>query len=259
MLVNGLGGRISAYSRLIETFCDTFQFLSWDYRGLFDSSPPRAKNKLRVMDHAKDCEAVLKAFDVKQAVFIGWSMGVEITLEAYRNLSPYFKAMVLLNGTEGEIIRSMSPGKIFASLLLKAVKALHRRHELVTRSLHRLIDLNMLPFLLPYIGLIQRNQDVFLSLMKDYLELDTSYFFEILLYADRHTAKDILPRIAVPCLVIGGEKDWLSPVKNVRRMARQIPGAELRIIPRASHYALLEYPEEVISTMDSFFRKHNLY
>jgi pimeloyl-ACP methyl ester carboxylesterase len=41
MLANGLGGRLYAWEPLIRALPPGYKVITWDYRGLFDSTPPR--------------------------------------------------------------------------------------------------------------------------------------------------------------------------------------------------------------------------
>ena len=53
-----------------------------------------------------------------------------------------------------------------------------------------------------------------------------------------------LPRIAVPTLLIAGERDQAAPLKTMQRMAETIPGSRLVVIPGAGHMLHLERPAE---------------
>ncbi|MFH2006818.1 MAG: alpha/beta hydrolase, partial [bacterium] len=63
-----------------------------------------------------------------------------------------------------------------------------------------------------------------------------------------------LPRITTPTLVIVGQRDQPTPVSRAARIASQIPGAELRIIPDAGHVCTVEEPAAVNSALETFFR-----
>ena len=47
--------------------------------------------------------------------------------------------------------------------------------------------------------------------------------------------RDVLPRIAVPTLLVSGELDERSPVSVSAELQRQIRGAELIVVPGAGH------------------------
>ena len=55
--------------------------------------------------------------------------------------------------------------------------------------------------------------------------------------------RDLLPRIAVPTLLIWGELDARSPLTVARQFEQAIPDTELVVIPGAGHVSNLEQPE----------------
>jgi pimeloyl-ACP methyl ester carboxylesterase len=55
--------------------------------------------------------------------------------------------------------------------------------------------------------------------------------------------RDLLPRIAVPTLLIWGESDTRSPLRVARQFKEAIPRAELVVLPAAGHMSNLEQPE----------------
>jgi pimeloyl-ACP methyl ester carboxylesterase len=59
-----------------------------------------------------------------------------------------------------------------------------------------------------------------------------------------------VPRIAVPTLIIGGERDAVVPASDFRRLAEMIPGAELTVLPDVGHVPQEEAPEEFLSAME---------
>jgi pimeloyl-ACP methyl ester carboxylesterase len=64
--------------------------------------------------------------------------------------------------------------------------------------------------------------------------------------------RDVLPRIAVPTLLVWGERDARSPLRVAREFARAIPHAELVIIPGAGHMSNLERPGEFNAAVRAF-------
>ena len=50
---------------------------------------------------------------------------------------------------------------------------------------------------------------------------------------------------AVPVIVIGGGRDQITPFEHSKRIAEEIPGAELLEFPEAGHMVLLELHDEV--------------
>jgi pimeloyl-ACP methyl ester carboxylesterase len=61
-----------------------------------------------------------------------------------------------------------------------------------------------------------------------------------------------LSAIAVPTLVLVGERDGLTPPKYARYLADHVPGASLEILPGAGHMLPVERPEEVARAVRRF-------
>ena len=62
-----------------------------------------------------------------------------------------------------------------------------------------------------------------------------------------------LSRITAPTLVIAGESDPLIPPENSRLLASRIPGAQLVLLPDASHFFWIEKPQETADALIRFF------
>ena len=67
---------------------------------------------------------------------------------------------------------------------------------------------------------------------------------------------DLLPRIAVPTLLIWGELDARSPLTVARQFQAAIPEAELVVIPHAGHVSNLERPKPFNDAVREFCRVH---
>ena len=67
--------------------------------------------------------------------------------------------------------------------------------------------------------------------------------------------RDVLPRVAVPTLLVWGELDARSPLSVAREFARAIPHAELVVIPGAGHMSNLERPDEFNAAVRTFCRR----
>jgi pimeloyl-ACP methyl ester carboxylesterase len=51
--------------------------------------------------------------------------------------------------------------------------------------------------------------------------------------------------VAIPTLVLVGDEDQLTPVKWAAYLADKITNAQLKVIPQAGHFVMLERPDEV--------------
>jgi pimeloyl-ACP methyl ester carboxylesterase len=68
--------------------------------------------------------------------------------------------------------------------------------------------------------------------------------------------RSLLPRIAVPTLLIWGELDVRSPLSVARQFERAIPDTKLIVLPGAGHVSNLEQPEGFNDAVREFCRAH---
>jgi pimeloyl-ACP methyl ester carboxylesterase len=68
--------------------------------------------------------------------------------------------------------------------------------------------------------------------------------------------RDLLPRIAVPTLLIWGDRDARSPLSIARQFEQAIPASKLVVIPGAGHVSNLERPEPFNDAVREFCRAH---
>jgi pimeloyl-ACP methyl ester carboxylesterase len=72
------------------------------------------------------------------------------------------------------------------------------------------------------------------------------------------SSDDRLSQISAPTLVIHGATDELVPPENGKLIAERIAGAELFILPSASHIYFTDQPEASMNATLAFLRHHPL-
>jgi 3-oxoadipate enol-lactonase len=70
--------------------------------------------------------------------------------------------------------------------------------------------------------------------------------------AERPDSTDTLKTINVPTLFVTGDEDGFSGASEAELMRQQVPGSQLRVIPKAGHYAAWEQPEEATKLLRQF-------
>ncbi len=74
----------------------------------------------------------------------------------------------------------------------------------------------------------------------------------------RPDSRPDLPTIAVPTLVIVGDRDEITPPEHAQEMADLIPGAVLRTMPVCGHLSTLERPAAATHAIVSFLAENGL-
>ena len=260
LLANGLGGRLFAWDPLLERFWRDYQIITWDYRGLFESGSPASHRKLSVPHHAEDALLILDAEGIDRAVMVGWSMGVQVSLELAASEPHRIAGLVLLNGTYGHTLTTgfqplfRVPG--MARLLHEGLS--HARkypgHSTSIRALARSAQFLMNNFVFKFTA--PGRQDEMRRTMTKYFDhvLGSSFenYMRLFLELDAHSVFHLLPEIETPAFIVSGGFDLLTPARQSFDMQWRMPNATHRFLFRSSHFSLLERPDILLSPIAQF-------
>lgn len=245
LLANGLGGSWRAWAHQIRHFADRYRFISWDYRGMYQSPVPRDRRAMQVPLHAEDGLAVLRAEGITEgAGVLGWSMGVQVALEMFRREPKLFDALVLINGVAGSPFKTLANSPTvgrFAPSLLRSLQRVSGGVEAWTRLAVKWPYTAQAAIML---GITSKTVDVelFRGMAGSFVGLDMEVYMRILEQLGEHDAHDVLPRISQPVLVIAGGRDLMTPRAAAERLVRSVKHGELYVIPEGTHYLAVEYP-----------------
>ena len=257
LLCNGLGGGWEAWSHQIHYFRDRYRLLSWDYRSLYGSSAPADPDAVRIADHARDALCLLGEEGAERAAIFGWSMGVQVALEMFRYAPERVASLAFLNGVAGRpwdyVFNLNLVGRLLPPIL-RGLRSMPRTIQTVVRQATRVPEAGAW---VKRIGLAAGTLDEQLAneIIHELRILDMDKFIRLLERMGEHDGWDLLPIIDVPTLIIAGTRDVFTPRSAAERMARRIPGSEIMLLPGATHYAALEYPEMVNLRLEKFLRE----
>ncbi len=246
VLCNGLGGTFDAWRHLTGMLATRYQVFSWYYRGLHGSSVPVDRTRVRVVDHVDDLELLLSHWGVERAAFVGWSMGVQVALELYRRAPARLAAFAALNGSPGRILDTVA-GPLVGRVLPMLLHAARLGAPPINAAARALTGWQGFIGLGKRVGLFADSLDseVFGELLHHYGRLEFGLYADTLRGLGEHDAWDVLPRVDIPTAVICGARDLLTPSHVAVRMASQIRGASLLVIPEGTHFVAVERPDLV--------------
>lgn len=259
VLVNGLGGSYLAWRAQIEYLSDQYRFITWDYRGTYASKRPSpdVPGAYEVANHVRDLEAVLAAEGIRHGSLMGWSMGVQVALEAFRRLPGFAANLVLLNGTYRRPLETVGPlpglGRLFPPLVDLAARA----HTAATRATRLPVGQPDAVSWLQRMGLLGKTLDR--KALDELLEpgpFDMEAFLRNLRALGTHDAEDVLEQIDVPTLLIAGDRDAFTPRALTQSMARRIAMSEILVVRGGTHTTAVEFPELVSLRIERFFADH---
>ncbi|MBK8255892.1 MAG: alpha/beta hydrolase [Polyangiaceae bacterium] len=260
LLANGLGGPPASWRAQVDYLSDRYRLLTWDYRGLYSSEKPKSGESAAyaIPNHVRDLEIIAKTEGITSAALIGWSMGVQVSLEAYRRLPQMIKLLVLINGTSGRALDTVTPIPGMKAVMPSLVELARKAHSLAKQLAQKTTSQPETVVWFKRMGLVGETFDdgVFAELVHQYGGLDMDAFFQNLKAIGTHDANDVLPLINVPVLVITGDRDAFTPRALAQQMARNIRNADMLVVRGGTHYTCVEFPELVNLRIERFFREN---
>jgi pimeloyl-ACP methyl ester carboxylesterase len=260
VLANGLGGRHNVWRHQVAYLHDHYRFLTWDYRGLFlsgtDDEPALIRGDL-VDVFAGDLASMLRAEGITSAVWLGWSIGAQVMLEALRRAEVRPSHLILLNPCYG---RRPSNRGLLRKLYPLALDGFGPAVSLLDRLSQRAATWPETVSWAKRLGLVSPSADeeTLAEVAMAFGQVFVPNYMRALRAVSTHRVDGILGAVDVPSLVIVGERDPVTPRAIAEPLARQLSDAEVFVIRGATHFALLEFPELINLRIEKFLREHGV-
>jgi pimeloyl-ACP methyl ester carboxylesterase len=250
-----MGAPLISMKYILERFARDYTIVTWDQRGFYRSGAPRDPEALRVDDHMLDMHAVIDAARLDRFVLGGWSMGVQISLEYYARRPDDVRALVLINGPYERALASMTPLPGSEAVALAALRAGSSAARLLNPLSRRILGARGMAKVLHRAGVLAENPEFFAEILAEFSTVDWGRYFKVTRHLHDHSAAPHLERVSVPTLIVSGTHDFMTPVSVAERMHREIRGSELFVIPRATHYIVAEFPEQLTERIGRFLAR----
>jgi len=222
----------------LERVPEGWRFIAPDLRGFGpDAAPPSGPATL---DHmAAEVVLLLDRLEIDPAVIGGLSMGGYLTFALFRRAPERFSGMILADTKAQK----------------DTPEGLDGRRQMIdlarTRGASAVAD-SMLPKLLGSSATRRRPglADTVRSMIEDAPVPAIVGAVEAMMI--RPDSRPELSRISCPTLVIVGEEDVITPVRDAADMQNQIGRSRLVILPEAGHLSNLEAPDGFALAMSDF-------
>ena len=253
VLSNCLGGSYQLYEKIYQRLSQTYRIISWDYRGM-PQSPCERKNALTIENHSRDLAAILEHEKIKHAVLIGWSMGVQVNFEFYRQNSHAVAGMIGLHGTYAQPFRTALPSRYINKLVPSLLQLSRKSLSPASKIIQQTSNAQLIKRIFQVLGLLSWNVDKkqFDHLITLFRTVNFQSYIKMLENLGQHTAKDLLSSIDKPTLFVAGTCDVITPAHLFRHIDEQIADALFVEIPKATHYGPIEYPDQYRSLISDF-------
>ena len=254
LIANGIGVTSRAIAFIAQHLRSRHRVITWDYRGAGRSKVGRRKVDMSMARHASDALQVLTALDEPRAAVVGWSMGVPVGLEMIRRSPERVVGMAALFGAPGVPFDLAFPRAVAAGV--RVLTRFGRHMPLPAKSIVQLgATVPPLGWLVcSAIGFVghDAHREGFHQAVASVAGNEAKIYFGTLDELARHDARDMLPSIRCPVLIVAGEADWVTPVSAAEQMAQRVPGSRLVVLPHTSHFGVIEHGPGLWEPLDEW-------
>ena len=249
LLVMGLGTPRIGWFHQFAFLSQSYDVASFDNRGVGETV---CAGPWTMHDMAADVIGLADAFGFERFHLVGISMGGMISQEVALTSPERLRSLTLIaTSPGGPEAQMMTPEYAEAMAIPDPVLRLRRATELTFGRKFRTENPQMMELIL---GALASGAVGVTAIGLD--DLGAGFMGQVMAVAGWMGAGGAASRlkdITVPTLVLHGGDDLLLPLPNGEVLARDIPGARLRVWPEAGHALNAEYPDEVNAELVSHF------
>ncbi|MEK6791499.1 MAG: alpha/beta fold hydrolase [Deltaproteobacteria bacterium] len=190
-------------------------------------------------------EALLAGRPARSVVGVGWSLGGQALIEAAGEGLIQLGAIVLVSATPKFIASDEFPWGRSKALVRRMIMDMKKD---APATLKKFYGLNFTDS--------ERNGKEARAFIARYESINSSFCHDDITTAlealYRADLRPVLDKIDVPCLVMHGESDTVTPLSAARFLAENIRGARLSIFEGAGHAPFITRRERFIRELDDF-------
>ena len=222
------------WTRQIETFSDLFECVAYDLRGHGRSGPSDLK-RYTVGTFADDLAEMLDALELRRPILCGLSMGGMIAQSFAAKYPERVRALVLCDTGVStchyltDRILNQAIGLVTPTATLLGVPEFRRFTHLINQCFG------------DHSWAAQTEKSA--NFVCDAVAMVSPPEVAKIVTAIRKFDSSALYRPKIPALILHGESDHPFILRHAKILQQAYPGADYRIIPKASHLANLDNPE----------------
>lgn len=226
-----MSARVWRFQQQLDPAC---RLIFLDQRGHGQSSPAEGYT---VQDFAGDLVAFFEKMELTDAVLIGWSLGVQVSLQAFPELMSRLAALVLVGGSprftsSDDYPHGQAPLEVkgmglrlrrdYQKTMGEFFKGMFAEGEMDAAQYQRIVH----------------------EIVMGGRSADPDAVRQALQILSTVDLREGLPAVDRPVLLVHGELDSICPAAASAYMAEQLPRATLRIMAGCGHAPFMTRPEE---------------
>lgn len=251
---NGIGVGYAGVALQIEHLRRRFRVVTLDHRGVFASGRPGAGG-VTMEAHARDWLAVMDHLGLERPGYCGWSMGVQVGFEVLRLEPQRFSRLACIGGVAGSPFRGALPVPGLDRALPPLLDRVAKLAPLLSPVAAPLLSSRGFVRLATWARFVRPGADraSFETMLRGVASHDHRLYLETLAEIGRHDAEAIVSSLEIPILFLAGGDDYLTPRRELERLAAMAPRGQVRTVEGASHFVILEAPHEANRLLEGFF------
>ncbi|MBI5672124.1 MAG: alpha/beta fold hydrolase [Nitrospirae bacterium] len=220
-----------------KAFSSQFRVVTIDLRGHGESDAPLCRYTLD--QAADDVIGLLDHLSIRQAIFVGLSMGGYVLFALYRKYADRVKGLVLAD-TRAQADTAEGKEARFQMAQTAYQKGPSAIADIMIPKLLSPATVQTKPGLVRHVRAMIEGNPI------------SGIAGDLMAMAERPDSVTLLKHITCPTQIIVGELDLPTPPSDAKLMADLIPNARLAIIPVAAHLSNLEQPDQFNETISAF-------
>ncbi len=244
VLVHGwsMSGRVWAFQ---EELADAYRLITVDLRGHGASSAPAAGYAF--VDFAADLASLFAQLELREATFVGWSMGAQVAMQTFSAVRERLAALVLVSGTPKFTAAADYPYGLPA-----------REARGMALRLKRDYTKTMGEFFRGMFGVGELTSNHYQQMVRRIVipgkRPAPHAVIDALATLNEEDQRQILPLIDLPTLIIHGDRDTICLPGAAHYMAERIAGARLMVFAGVGHAPFLSRPAEFNGMLKDFLQ-----
>ncbi|MDO8743128.1 MAG: alpha/beta hydrolase [Candidatus Azambacteria bacterium] len=222
IFLHGWGASSKIFQPFYHYFKNDFAVHFLDLPG-FGESP--IKKPMFLKDYADFVCEFIKNNNIKEPIIVGHSFGGAVAA----------KLAILYPETMSKLI-------LVGASAIRQPRRILKLLKILADLLKPMMSLNLRKFILKLLNLDET----------DWAQIESPILKKTFINVIGEDLSNDLHFIKTPTLVIWGENDTVTPLKEGKLIAENIPNTKLAVVKNAGHFLFLEKPEEFIKLIKEF-------
>lgn len=260
VFIYGIVCLMNHWRHQIKYFSENYKVITMDLRGHHSTAVPLDRENLSIEAISRDIVYLCEHLKIENASFLGHSWGCQLLLRSYDIKPELFSNLVLINGFATNPLNGMFGTDFINSVFDLAKKGYGFLPETFSYAWKKLIN-NPLALKLSALGGgfnldLTATKDIEVY-AKGVASIDTDTFLTLFEQMMKYDGISILDTIKCPTLIIGGQKDSVTPEQFQETLHKKIKNSEYIVVPQGTHCTQLDMPDFVNLKIEKFLKERN--